>query len=133
MTLINIDGGCRNEVMGIGYSISNFEKKISIEYAEVLESAGTNNQAEYSALLYALRKCRELDLLDISVQSDSQLLVNQLLGKYKVRSENLIKIYNLCKDELKHFNVTLTHIPREQNTKVDSLINNEFTRKRINV
>ncbi len=88
----------------------------------------TNNQAEYSALLLALKKmklllgAKHLKSAEIEVRSDSQLLVNQLNHKYKVLDEKVQKLFFEVWNLLIDFgNVTFVAIPREQNTVADKL------------
>jgi len=83
---------------------------------------GSNNRAEYLALIKALERASELGIEDVEVRSDSELLVNQINSLYKVKSKNLIELYKKVKDEIKKFkNFKIIHIPREQNFLVDKL------------
>ncbi len=89
----------------------------------------TNNTAEYQALLEGLKKCRELGAKNVTVKSDSELLVRQLGGAYKVRSEHLIPLYLEARELLKAFARTeVLHIPREENTVADTLANEALDR-----
>ena len=54
----------------------------------------TNNYAEYTALLFGIERVVELGIKDIHVEVDSQLVINQLNGIYKINSHNIIDIYN---------------------------------------
>lgn len=83
---------------------------------------GTNNRAEYLALLKALERANELGIENVEVRSDSELLVNQINSVYRVKSKNLVDLYKRVKDEIKKFKkFTIIHIPREKNFFVDKL------------
>ena len=92
--------------------------------ASVSRSIGraTNNQAEYSALIGALEKAIELGAREADINLDSQLVVRQISGQYRVKNAALKALYqqaNRLLGLLEGF--TITHIPREQNTEADSL------------
>ena len=89
----------------------------------------TNNQAEYQALLAALRKARHLGSKNVTVRSDSQLLVRQFLGEYKVRNEKLKPLHEEARRLARAFqSFAIEHIPREQNRAADRLANRARTR-----
>ncbi len=82
----------------------------------------TNNVAEYEALLEGLRSALELGITEISVRSDSELVVKQLLGEYRVKHPNMKKLYDKVNGLLERFSAwKITHIPREQNKVADKL------------
>ena len=84
----------------------------------------TNNQAEYQALLAGLRKARQLGATAASVRSDSQLLVRQFLGEYKVRDEKLKPLHAEAHRLARAFDTfSIEHIPREKNRAADRLAN----------
>jgi len=100
------------------------------ENGEVLFSQGarmgvvTNNVAEYEGLLKGLEKSIELGASEISIRSDSQLLVRQLLGEYKVKAAHIIPLVQKAKKLLSVFKkVEISHIPREENSLADALCN----------
>ena len=91
---------------------------------EISENIGTatNNIAEYSALVKGLSKARSLNIEKVHIFLDSELLVRQVEGTYKVKSENLKKLYENVISQLKFFReYSIRHIPREQNKKADIL------------
>jgi ribonuclease HI len=93
---------------------------------EVKEAIGTatNNFAEYSALVRALEHARKLEARQVNILSDSDLLVQQMNGNYKVRNEGLLPLYHKARELCKHFDsVTFRHIRREQNKRADRLCN----------
>lgn len=80
----------------------------------------TNNEAEYMGLIEALKKARELGCEHVIIYTDSELLKKQLVGEYKVRAENLRKLYEDCELLLRGFKVwEITHISREFNKLAD--------------
>ncbi|XP_031285191.1 uncharacterized protein LOC116143885 [Pistacia vera] len=82
----------------------------------------TNNEAEYETLLAGLRLAKEMGATAISIHSDSMLIVNQILGEYQAKEENMISYLKKAKAALelfKHF--TITQIPRDSNFVVDAL------------
>jgi hypothetical protein len=84
----------------------------------------TNNVAEYSALVAGLERAVELGLDDVEVISDSELLVKQMTGEYKVRSAPLQDLYCRCKALTREFDwFSIRHIPREENSEADHLAN----------
>ena len=84
----------------------------------------TNNEAEYLALMEALKRAKDLGLKKILIKSDSQLLVKQLKGEYKVKAGNLIPLAAMVKGLLNSFESwEVVHIPRSENRKADHLAN----------
>jgi len=123
--IIYTDGGSRNNPgnAAIGVVINN--KK----YAKYL-GMKTNNEAEYEAIIFALKKAKQLigkknaKYTEIEIRMDSELVYNQLNGKYKIKEKKLyllfIEIWNLKTDFKK---VKFKHIPREKNKEADKLVN----------
>lgn len=99
------------------------------EYGEYL-GVMTNNQAEYLALVFALKKAKVLlgktkaKQTDVEVRMDSELIVRQMQGIYKIENEQLqpyfMEIWNLRID---FKSVVFKHIPREQNKAADRMVN----------
>jgi len=84
----------------------------------------TNNQAEYRALLHCLGVLEELDLARGGIQSDSELLVKQLHGEYRVRDTELRSLHQEAKARLdRRPGVSVRHVRREQNAAADRLAN----------
>lgn len=84
----------------------------------------TNNFAEYSALIYALEEALIIKAEAVKINSDSQLLCRQLNKEYRIKSENIINLYNQAVHLLSAFRVfSINHIPREKNTEADKLAN----------
>ena len=84
----------------------------------------TNNVAEYQALITALQKALKLGGKKIEIRSDSELMVKQLNGKYKIKSAALRPLYLEAAQLLGQFEkAIIKHIPRELNTEADRLAN----------
>jgi ribonuclease HI len=93
---------------------------------EIAEAIGvtTNNVAEYRAFLRALDEAAALGARRVRVQSDSELLVRQLLGQYQVRSEQLAPLHRAARARMRAFDhVAVVHVPRAQNRSADALAN----------
>jgi len=82
----------------------------------------TNNQAEYRAVIAGLEKALSLGIEEVEVRSDSELMVRQITGRYRVRNAGLKPLYQQVVSLTGKFrNFTITHIPRELNTEADRL------------
>ncbi|MCD6336575.1 MAG: ribonuclease HI family protein [Candidatus Latescibacteria bacterium] len=92
----------------------------------------TNNMAEYRALVFGLEKAIELEARHVVVLSDSELMVRQMIGLYRVKSERLCPLYEqaraLCKS-LESFKIR--HIPRTQNKRADALASQAIMLHRV--
>lgn len=125
MLQVNIDGASRGNpgLSAIGIIVKNEQEKIIKEYAEFI-GFRTNNQAEYEALKRALEICKEFDSKEITILSDSELLINQRNLKYKVRNQELkIITREISTLEKNYEKILYKHIPREKNSKADWLAN----------
>lgn len=104
------------------------DKKYSI--SEYIGTA-TNNVAEYSALLKGLEAARSLGIRNIKIFMDSELLVRQINGIYRVKNEKLIPLWIRAMKALKEFShYIVTHVPREMNKEADSLARRSIIQKR---
>lgn len=84
----------------------------------------TNNQAEYHSLKGGLEAARKMQVQIVHVYMDSQLVVNQMLGIYKIKNRDLWPIHQAIKDLVTSFKkVTFTHVPRELNKLADAMVN----------
>jgi ribonuclease HI len=84
----------------------------------------TNNQAEYLALKYGLAQVEKLGAHTVHVRLDSLLVVNQMIGKFKVRNRDLWPILDEIKQLAARFKkITYTHVPRELNKAADAAVN----------
>ena len=84
----------------------------------------TNNYAEYSGLIIGLEKAVELNINTLHVEGDSLLVINQMTGKYKCNSPNLIEPHNKAKELAAKFeSINFVHIFRNKNARADELSN----------
>lgn len=84
----------------------------------------TNNVAEYTAALEGLRRAAELGATVVHLRSDSQLLIEQLTGRYQVRARHLRPLFDEVMAVARSFDrVTFEHVPRERNREADRLAN----------
>jgi ribonuclease HI len=129
--IIYTDGASRGNPgkAAIGTVFCDNKDELIKEYGQCIGET-TNNEAEYQALAFALKKAKALfgkekiKEYDIEVRSDSQLMVSQLTGKYKImepKIQNLfIQIWNL---RVEIGNVSFVLIPREENRRADRMAN----------
>lgn len=123
--IIYTDGGARGNPGPAGIGAVLFDEKNDL-LAEISEYIGetTNNQAEYKAVIAAISKAEELGGEELDFFLDSELIVEQLNLRYKVKNEGLaplfVKVFNGAQ---KFKKVTYTHIPREKNKLADKLVN----------
>lgn len=91
----------------------------------------TNNEAEYAALLAALGRLVELGVFEVEVRSDSQLLVRQIDGRYRVKAEHLRPLWVQAITLARRFRrFSIRHVPREANTSADDLANQAINNQR---
>ena len=84
----------------------------------------TNNQAEYHALIMGLSKLKVLRYKEVDVRMDSELVVRQLLGRYKIKSQNIQTLAHEALRLSQSFErTTFSHVPREKNQVADDLVN----------
>lgn len=129
--IIYTDGGSRGNPgpAGIGVVIYSDKLEPIKEYSQYL-GITTNNEAEYQAVIFALKKAKALfgkktaKELEIEMRGDSELLVNQMEGKYKILNPRIqflfIEVWNLRLDFKK---VRFMFVPRERNKEADRLVN----------
>ena len=135
--IINTDGGSRGNP---GYAALGAVIKYGGETKTYAQSIGTktNNEAEYLAIIFALKKVKQLigkeksARLSLEVRSDSELIVSQINGEYKLKDKNLVpmfvEVWNLKQDFGK---IKFVHIGREENKQADALLNKELNTPRL--
>jgi ribonuclease HI len=113
---------------GIGAVILDENGQVVHEIAKYIGEV-TNNVAEYEALLEGLAYCVKHKLSPIEILADSQLLIRQLSGEYKVKHENIKPLFQKAQEYLVHLKVSgYKHVPREQNKHADKLANQGIDR-----
>ena len=123
--IIYTDGGSKGNpgpsAIGVAINDKQYSERIGVK---------TNNEAEYEAVIFALKKAKSLfgkkivKEAEVEIRSDSELLIRQLSGEYKILDEKIqplfLKVWNLKIDFGK---VKFTAIPREKNKQADKLVN----------
>jgi len=122
--IANIDGGSRGNPGPAGYGVRIEQSDGTIlELKEFLGSC-TNNIAEYSGLIAALRWAAEHAVSELRVRSDSELLVKQMRGEYRVKNPGLLPLYEDARALIRKIGgVTFEHVRREFNKDADRLAN----------
>lgn len=121
----NVDGGARGNPGSAGYGAIIRDHSGDV-LAELYEGIGiaTNNVAEYRGLIAALEWALAHGHRRLHVRSDSQLIVQQMLGNYRVKHEGLIPLYQKARRLAAEIgDVTFEHVRREQNADADRLSN----------
>ncbi len=128
--ILRTDGGARGNPgpAGIGAVIEDEKGKVIKEFSEYLGKK-TNNQAEYQALIVGLTGCVALGAKEVEVRADSELLVKQMAGIYRVKNPDLGKLFLQAKKlELQIGRVKFRHVRREENAHADALANQAMDR-----
>jgi len=106
---------------GIGIVFLNSDGEIIEQISEHIADT-TSNQAEYIALIRALEFAKSKGFAKLSIFSDNELMVNQIKGKYKIKSSDLQGLYEKVKTLFKEFtSIQLSHISRKENKLADKL------------
>ncbi len=123
--IINADGASRGNPgpAAVGVTIKDEQGRLIASISRRIGRA-TNNQAEYRALIAALEKATSLGVKEANIYLDSELVVKQINGKYRVRNPALKPLYHQAKklQGLLRGSV-VNHIPRHENSEADSLAN----------
>lgn len=135
---IYIDGGSLGNPGPAAIGIVFKGERVFKKYSQFLGKA-TNNEAEYQALIFALKKAKllfgakNIKKIFFEIKSDSQLLVRQIQGCYKIKDPKIqtlfLKAWNL-KVDFPNFKISL--IPRQENQGADNLVNEVLKTKKKN-
>ncbi|MDP3784477.1 MAG: ribonuclease HI family protein [bacterium] len=129
--IVYTDGGARGNPgpAALGVVIQDSKGQTIKKYGEAL-GVKTNNEAEYAAVVSALKKIKALygkektKKMAVEMRMDSEFVMKQLNGEYKIEEERLfpffIKVWNLKMDFNK---ISFTHVPREKNREADRMVN----------
>jgi probable phosphoglycerate mutase len=123
--VVNCDGASRGNPgpAGAGAVLATPEGEIVAEIAEGLGRT-TNNVAEYTAVIHGLQRAQELGASDVLLRSDSQLLINQLTGRYRVKTPHLVPLARRARELAAGFDrIRFEHVRREFNVEADRLAN----------
>ena len=129
--IIHTDGGARGNPgpAAVGAQITNEQGSVLAEVSEYIGEK-TNNEAEYRAAIAALKKLKavvgkaEAKKAQVKLYADSELMVKQMNGQYKIENENMQKFFlELWNLKIDFGQVTFQVVPREQNKAADRLVN----------
>ena len=123
---IHIDGGARGNPgpAACGVVIRDLDADLLLHEAGYFLGVTTNNEAEYQGLLHGLKVALEIGAKDLSIIADSQLMVRQVMGQYKVKAPNLKPLHAKALDLLNQFDHwSFDHVLRHLNKRADELAN----------
>jgi ribonuclease HI len=123
--VVNVDGGARGNP-----GPAAIAAVVATPGGELIESRGeaigraTNNVAEYRALLLGIERARELGAAEIELVGDSELVVKQVRGEYRVKDQGLRPLHAEVVERLGEFDSwSIRHVRREDNAAADTLVN----------
>ncbi|MFN8161389.1 MAG: ribonuclease HI family protein [Solirubrobacterales bacterium] len=123
--VVNVDGGARGNPgpAAIAAVVHDSEGRLLAERHELIGEA-TNNVAEYRALLLGIATASELAASEVELVGDSELIVRQVQGAYRVKDPNLRELNARVREALRNFGSwSIRHVRREQNAHADRLVN----------
>ena len=123
--VVNVDGGARGNPgpAAIGAVLATPDGEVVEERGERIGVA-TNNVAEYRALLLGIELARERGASELELVGDSELVVKQVRGEYRVKDAGLRPLHASVRDALTGFRSwSIRHVRREQNERADELVN----------
>lgn len=123
--IVYADGASRGNPgpSAIGASIQD-ERGQELAIVSARLGFGTNNQAEYRAAIEGVRRARSLGATAIELRLDSELIVRQLIGRYRVKNAALLPLFTTLVQELEATGpYTVGHVPGERNKRADALAN----------
>jgi ribonuclease HI len=125
---VNVDGGARGNPgpAAIAAVVQDGNGKVLEERSEAIGRA-TNNVAEYRALLLGIERAAALGAKRLELIGDSELIVRQVKGEYKVKDEALGELHRQVREALEDFDEwSIRHVRREDNSEADRLVNEEL-------
>lgn len=131
--LIHIDGGARGNPgpAAAGVCITTPDGSEALHEAGYWLGKMTNNEAEYQGLLHALKAAADLQFEAIHIRSDSELMVKQINGQYRVKATNLKPLFAEATVLLARFDRwSIEHVRREKNKRADQLANRAMDAQR---
>lgn len=123
--VVNVDGGARGNPgpAAIGAVVQDANGEVLEEHGERIGIA-TNNVAEYRALLLGIARAAELGADELELVGDSELIVRQVKGEYKVKDSTMRELHSEVKRALRPFDTwSIRHVRREFNKEADRLVN----------
>ena len=123
--VVNVDGGARGNPgpAAIAAVVQDAQGGVLEERGERIGRA-TNNVAEYRALLLGIELAKKLGAGELELVGDSELVVKQVRGEYKVKDAGMRELHAQVKEALRDFESwSIRHVRREQNAEADRLVN----------
>ena len=127
---VNVDGGARGNPgpAAIAAVVMDGDGAVLEERSEAIGTT-TNNVAEYRALLLGIERAAALGASRLELLGDSELIVRQVSGDYKVKDPTLRDLHRQVHEALKRFDGwSIRHVRREENAEADRLVNEELDR-----
>ena len=127
---VNVDGGSRGNPgpAAIAAVVQDGNGEVVEERSEAIGTA-TNNVAEYRALLLGIERAAALGARRLELIGDSELIVRQVNGEYKVKDESLRELHRQVRKALEGFDEwSIRHVRRDDNAEADRLVNEELDR-----
>lgn len=123
--IIHTDGASRGNPGKAGIGVAIFDKEYHlVEEVSRFIGKATNNVAEYKAMILAAQKAIVYNAKEVTFKTDSELLVRQVNGVYRVKSSNILFLYNELKALLEKIPAwKIQHVRREENVLADALAN----------
>ncbi len=125
LLIVNVDGASKGNPGKAGVGVAIFDKDLNL-LKEACEYIGvaTNNIAEYKAMIFGIKLSMGFNAKKILFKSDSELLVKQIKGEYRVKSTQLMYLFTEVQGLLKQLSKwEIMHVPREENKEADLLAN----------
>ena len=130
--VVHVDGGSRgNPGPAAAAAVVSTPDGDVIDEASVTLGRATNNVAEYRGLLLGLERAKALGAAEVDVVNDSELVANQINGRYKVKHPDLKPLHAEASEALRSFDRwTIRSVPRAENADADRLVNETLDRAR---
>jgi ribonuclease HI len=128
---VNVDGGARGNPgpAAIAAVVQDGDGEVLEEQSAAIGRA-TNNVAEYRALLLGIERAAALGAKRLELVGDSELVVRQVKGDYKVKDETLRELHRQVREALRGFDQwSIRHVRRDQNAEADRLVNEELDKQ----
>jgi len=121
MLVIFTDGASLGNPGPMGIGIVIYRDSMRVEELSEYLGEGTNNIAEYTAIIKALQTAHRMGEMEVHIKSDSQLVIRQLNNEYKVKDPTLKSLKRKIEKLCTSMKVFFEHIPRERNEEADNL------------
>jgi ribonuclease HI len=121
LMIVYTDGACLGNPGPMGAGIVFVDKGKTVKELSIPLGKGTNNRAEYLAVIHALKEAKKLGSTTLVLRSDSSLLVKQLRGEYRIKDPKLRELKAEVDSLLKDITVRFEWVSREDNVRADEL------------